>query len=117
MMQLQTRNLVSVVIVYADMCNWLTFSVFMVEVAGLRKVNDISNAATYILIDVSLSKCSCLTVTWAAILKEIMALLLTWINFNLSMDKTSNYTHHEVWGDIICPSPNLNGETVEIWDE
>ena len=34
-------------------------------------------------------------------------LLLTWINFNLSMP-------WKVWSEITCPFPNVNGYTVEV---
>ena len=41
-------------------------------------------------------------------------LLLTWFNFNPSMD---NYDiHHKVWDEITYPFPNFNDCTVEIWN-
>ena len=36
-------------------------------------------------------------------------LLLTWFNFN-----PSNYIHFKVWDEVIYPSLNFNGATVEV---
>ena len=41
------------------------------------------------------------------------ALLLTWFNFNPSMDKQ---LHYKVWDDTMYAFPNFNGCTVEIWE-
>ena len=41
-----------------------------------------------------------------------LPLLLTWVNFNPSMDK---YLHqYNMWDEITDPFPNFNGTTVEI---
>ena len=42
-------------------------------------------------------------------------LLLTWINFNPSMDKLS-HIQWSVGEIIIYPVPNFNGTTVEVWN-
>ena len=39
-------------------------------------------------------------------------LLLTWFNFNPSMD--SNYIRYNVWDEITYPFLNFNGATVEV---
>ena len=43
---------------------------------------------------------------------DLGPILLTWINFNPSIDVT---ILRKVWYEIIYPFPNLNGSTVEIW--
>ena len=45
-------------------------------------------------------------------------LLLTWINFNPSMDKCipMKFLFFEVWDVITYPFPNFNGATVEVWE-
>ena len=39
-------------------------------------------------------------------------LLVTWFNFNPSMD--SNYIHYKVWDEITYPSLNFNGSTIKV---
>ena len=29
---------------------------------------------------------------------------------------TDYYIHHKVWDEIIYPFPNVNGDTVEVWE-
>ena len=50
------------------------------------------------------------TIQFSAILQG--QLLLTWINFNLSMDHMIS----KVLGEINYPFPNFNGCTVEVWE-
>ena len=40
-------------------------------------------------------------------------LLLTWLNFNPSLDQ---YMPNKVWDKISYPFPNFNGSTVEVWE-
>ena len=44
----------------------------------------------------------------------VAGLLLTWFNFNFSMD--NNYIHYKVWDEITYPLSNFNGCTVEVWE-
>ena len=41
-------------------------------------------------------------------------ILLTWINFNPSMD--TYYIHYKMWQEITYPFPNFNGCNVEVWE-
>ena len=40
-----------------------------------------------------------------------VAILLTRFNFN-----PSNHIFDKLWDEIIYPSPNFNGYTVEVWE-
>ena len=54
---------------------------------------------------------------WCAVNKKIKRyqepFLLTWIIFNLSVDK--KYAYYRVWYENIYPIPNFNGSTVQVW--
>ena len=43
-----------------------------------------------------------------------VAILLTWISCNLAW--ISNYTHYNVWDEIIYPFSNFSDATVEVWE-
>ena len=43
-----------------------------------------------------------------------LPLLLTWFNFNPSMNKY--HMPGKVWDGITYPFPNFNGATVEVWE-
>ena len=45
---------------------------------------------------------------------DLGSLLLTWFNFNPSMDK--NYNHYKVWDDITDRFLNFNGATHHTLD-
>ena len=40
--------------------------------------------------------------------------LLTWSNFNPSMD--DDYIRYKVWDKITYPIPNFNDYTIEVWE-
>ena len=46
--------------------------------------------------------------------KHMGSILLTWFDFNPSMDKELH--PFMVWDEIAYPFPNFNGATVEVWD-
>ena len=41
-------------------------------------------------------------------------LLLTWFNFNPSMDEISNYIHYKVWDEITYPFLNFNVQPLKF---
>ena len=49
---------------------------------------------------------------WLWFMVASPSLLLTWINFNTTMD--NNYIHYKVWDEITYPFLNFNGATVEV---
>ena len=82
----------------------------MIDADSKRDMNENMCVASQIGVkigsDNSLWHVRCLVDTWGP-------LLLTWINFNLSIIK-SNHMPSKLWDEITYPFPNVNGCTVEV---